>query len=66
MPIALILEILQAALAGLAASGKSTVAVDSAIISSFVTIVQKAQAAFQAANGSPLDLSKLPIESKVP
>jgi len=60
-----ILEILQAALAGLAAAGKGGLATDSAVVSSFVAIVQKAQAAFESAAGMPLDLTKIPIEPKV-
>ncbi len=65
MGLTVILEILQAALGGLAAAGKSGLSTDSAIISSFVTIVQKSQAAYEAAAGAPLDLTKLPLETKV-
>jgi hypothetical protein len=66
MGVELILEILQAALGGLAALGKSKVSVDAGIATSFVAIVQKAQAAYEAATGAPLDLTKIPIETPVP
>lgn len=65
MPVVLILEILQAALGGLAAAGAGKTSTDANIISSFVAIIQKSQAAFEAASGQPLDLSKIPIETKV-
>ena len=65
MGVALILEILQAGLAGLSAAGAGKVSADSAIVGSFVAIIQKAQAAYQAATGAPLDLTKIPQEAKV-
>ena len=65
MGVALILEILQAALAGLSAAGAGKVSTDSAIVGAFVTIVQKAQSAYQTATGEALDLTKIPQETKV-
>jgi len=65
MGVALILEILQAALGGLSALGKSKVSVDAGIAEGFVLIIQKAQAAYETATGQPLDLTKIPLEAKV-
>lgn len=65
MPAMLILAIIQAALAGLA-SLKGTVGVDAQIGQSFITIIQNGMAAYQAATGQPLDLTKIPLETPVP
>jgi hypothetical protein len=65
MGVALILEILQAALGGLTALGKSKVSEDAGIAQGFVTIIQKAQAAYESATGQTLDLTKIPQEAKV-
>lgn len=64
MNILLILTIIQAALAGLA-SIKGNTGVDAQIASAFVTIIQNGMAAYQAATGQPLDLTKIPIEAPV-
>lgn len=62
---ALILMIIQAALQGLA-SLKGKVGVDAEIASAFTTIIQNGMAAYQAAAGQPLDLTKIPLETPVP
>lgn len=38
---------------------------DAAVIAAFVTILQNALVAFEAANGAPLDVSKIPLETPV-
>jgi len=60
----LILAIIQAALAGLA-SIKGKVGTDASVASAFTTIIQNGMAAYEAAAGQPLDLTKIPIETKV-
>jgi hypothetical protein len=59
----LFLEILQVALATLAAIPAT--APEAALGGVLVQIVQKAMAGYAAASGGPLDLSKIPIEAKV-
>ena len=59
----LFLEILQIALNTLASIPATAPA--SEIGDVLLTIIQKAMAGFQAASGGPLDLTKIPIETKV-
>ena len=63
MPL-LILTIIQAALAGLA-SLKGKIGIDANIAVAFTTIIQNGMAAYEAAAGQPLDLTKLPLEPPV-
>lgn len=65
MNVLLILTIIQAALQGLA-SLKGPVGADSAIANSFLTIIQNAMQVYEQSAGQPLDLTKIPIEAKVP
>jgi hypothetical protein len=58
------LEILQVALATLSAIPAT--APEAVLGGVLVTIIQKAMAGYAAAAGAPLDLSKIPIETKVP
>lgn len=58
-----ILAILSVALNAL--STIPAIGADAALANVFLTIIQKALAAYSAAAGAPLDLSKLPIESPV-
>jgi len=58
------LEILQIALATL--SVIPATAPEAALGGVLITIIQKAMAGYAAAAGSPLDLTKIPLETKVP
>ena len=57
------LEILQLALATL--SVIPATAPEAALGGVLVQIIQKAMAGYQAASGAPLDLTKIPLETKV-
>jgi hypothetical protein len=58
-----ILAILNVALGAL--STIPAIGADAALASVFLTIIQKAMAAYTTASGAPLDLSKLPLEAPV-
>jgi|HubBroStandDraft_1064217.scaffolds.fasta_scaffold03153_11 hypothetical protein len=58
-----ILAILSVALNAL--STIPAIGADAALANVFLTIIQKAMAAYTAASGAPLDLSKIPIEAPV-
>jgi hypothetical protein len=56
-----ILQIIQLALSGL-----GTVVPGAALAGVFVTIFQHATALYQAETGQPFDITKIPMESKLP
>lgn len=63
-PLQEILMIIQTALNALTTI--PSVSADAALANAFLRIIQSAMGAYQKAAGSPLDLSKIPLETKVP
>lgn len=64
MPISQILLILQTALIALEAIPQT--AEGAKVAAAFTQIIQGALTAYTAASGSPLDLTKIPLETPVP
>lgn len=61
-PIQYVLMILNAALAGLAVVQPQ----DAALAEAFVKVIQTGMTAYQSITGQPIDLTKIPTETKVP
>jgi hypothetical protein len=61
----LILLIIQAALSGLSTL-KGTTGTDAAMALRFSQIIQSGMQAYEAAAGTPLDLTKIPLQQPVP
>jgi hypothetical protein len=59
-----ILQIIQFALAGL--SAVPVVGPGAALAGAFIQIFQNASALYQAETGQPFDVTKIPLETKVP